>query len=294
MTDTLRVYERAFDLHSAQLRLLKVGEGVWFKGGDVAAALGYKNTRHAIDRHVDEEDKTCLCALRTASNGESGGDTEDLDDSTIFINESGLYALVLRSRLPSAKAFTRWVTSEVLPDIRRTGSYTRPANSTWLDRAARIQAVGAACGAANALGLELDEHHRQAAIGAINELLVTPDHELHDLVDAAEYLRRRGHSDAEVRRLSSEFGRALKAARPARTRVHVIADFGPDTHFLHKYHVRDDALFLDSVYAVFRERELFGRVTERHGARSEQMLAEVTGTLAGSRGSCDRPAKRRR
>ena len=86
----------------------------------------------------------------------------------------------------------------------------------------------------------------------------------------------------------------LKAARPARTRVHVIADFGPDTHFLQKYHVRDDALFLDSVYTVFRGRELFGRVTERHGARSEQMLAEVSGALVGSRGCCDRPAKRRK
>jgi hypothetical protein len=182
----------------------------------------------------------------------------------------------------------------VLPEIRRTGSYTRPPNSTWLDRAARIQAVGAACGAATALGLELGEPHRQAAVAAINELLVTPEHDLHDLVDAAEYLRRRGHSEAEVRRLASEFGRALKAARPARTRVHVVADFGPDTHFLHKYHVRDDALFLDSVYTVFRERELFRRVAERHGARSGQMLADVSGTLVGSRGCCDRPAKRRR
>jgi prophage antirepressor-like protein len=294
MTSELKTYERAFDLHRAQLRLLKVDDDIWFKGGDVAAALGYRKARNAIDRHVDEEDKTCLCALRTVSNGESDGDTGDLDDATIFINESGLYALVLRSKLPCAKAFTRWVTSEVLPDIRRTGAYTRPPNSTWLDRAARIQAVGAACGAANALGMELGEPHRQAAVAAINELLVTPEHDLHDLVDAAEYLRRRGHSDAEVRRLSSEFGRALKAARPARSRVHIIADFGPDTHFLHKYHVRDDALFLDAVYAVFRERELFGRVAERHGARSEQMLAEVTGALVGSRGCCDRPAKRRR
>ena len=294
MTSMLRVFEREFDLHHAQLRLLKVGDGVWFKGGDVAAALGYGKTRHAIDRHVDEEDKTCLCALRTATNGESGGDAGDLDDATVFINESGLYSLVLRSKLPSARAFTRWVTSEVLPDIRRTGVYARPPSSTWLDRTARIQAVGAACEAANALGLELGESQRQAAVAAINELLVTPEHELNDLVDAAEYLRRRGHNDSEVRRLSSEFGRALKAARPARTRVHVIADFGPDTHFLQKYHVRDDALFLDSVYTVFRGRELFGRVTERHGARSEQMLADVSGALVGSRGCCDRPAKRRR
>jgi prophage antirepressor-like protein len=294
MTDMLRVFEREFDLHRAQLRLLKVGDGVWFKGGDVAAALGYRKPRNAVERHVDDEDKTCFCALRMTTTGESGCDTDDIDEATVFINESGLYSLVLRSRLPIAKAFTRWVTSEVLPEIRLTGSYTRPPNSTWLDRAARIQAVGAACGAATALGLELGEPHRQAAVAAINELLVTPEHDLTDLVDAAEYLRRRGHSEAEVRRLASEFGRALKAARPARTRVHIIADFGPDTHFLHKYHVRDDGLFLDSVYTVFRERELFGRVAERHGARSGQMLSDVRGTLSGSRGCGDRPAKRRK
>jgi prophage antirepressor-like protein len=227
MTSMLRVFEREFDLHQARLRLLKVGDGVWFKGGDVATALGYRNPRHAIERHIDEEDKTCLCALRTAPNAESGGDTGDLDDATVFINESGLYSLVLRSKLPSAKAFTRWVTSEVLPAIRQTGTYSRPSNSIWLDRAARIQAVGAACGAASAIGLELGEPHRQAAVAAINELLVAPEHDLNDLVDAAEYLRRRGHNDFEVRRLSSEFGRALKTTRPDRTRVHVIADFGP-------------------------------------------------------------------
>jgi prophage antirepressor-like protein len=294
MTSALRVFEREFDSHQAQLHLLKVGDCVWFKAGSVATALGYRKPRNAIERHVDEEDKTCLCALRTATNDESGGDAGDLDDDTIFINESGLYSLVLRSKLPSARAFTRWVTSEVLPAIRRTGVYTRAPSSTWLDRTARIQAVGAACEAANALGLELGEPQRQAAVAAINDLLVPPEHELNDLVDAAEYLRRRGHNDSEVRRLSSEFGRALKAARPARARVHVIADFGPDTHFLQKYHVRDDALFLDSVYTAFRGRELFGRVTEQHGARSEQMLADVSGALVGSRGCCDRPAKRRR
>jgi prophage antirepressor-like protein len=290
----LRAFEREFDLHPARLRLLKVGDGVWFKAGDVATALGYRNAHHAIERHIDEEDKTSLCALRTATTEESGGDADDLDEATIFINESGLYSLVLRSKLPSAKAFTRWVTSEVLPDIRRTGVYTRPPSSTWLDRTTRIQAVGAACGAASALGLELGEPQRQAAVAAINDLLITPEHEMNDLVDAAEYLRRRGHNDFEVRRLASEFGRALKAARSARPRVRIIADFGPDTHFLHKYHAHDDALFLDSVYAVFRERELFGRVTERHGRRSEELRAEVAGVLAGSRGCCDRPAKRRR
>ena len=294
MASVLKAFEREFDSHRARLLLLRVGDGAWFKGGDVAAALGYRKPRNALERHVDEEDKTSLCALRTATNEESCGEAGDLDDATVFINESGLYSLVLRSRLPSAKAFTRWVTNEVLPEIRRTGAYTRPSNPTWLDRTARIQAVGAACGAASALGLELGEPQRQAAVAAINELLVAPEHAMTDLVDAAEYLRRRGHDDFEVRRLSSEFGRALKAARPARTRVHVIADFGPDTHFLHKYHVRDDAMFLDSVYTVFRGRELFCRVAERHGARSEQKLAEVAGALSGSRGCCDRPAKRRR
>lgn len=85
---------------------------VFFVGKDVAKVLGYVNTSKAIQQHVDEEDKGTLPIRESA-----------YETRAIIINESGLYSLILSSKLPQAKAFKRWVTSEVLPQIRRTGGY---------------------------------------------------------------------------------------------------------------------------------------------------------------------------
>ena len=87
------------------------GEG-WLVGKDVAEVLGYSNTSDALKKHVDIEDK-----------GVAKCDTLGGSQEMIVINESGLYSLVLRSKLPGAKKFRRWVTSEVLPQIRKTGGY---------------------------------------------------------------------------------------------------------------------------------------------------------------------------
>lgn len=88
----------------------------WFVGKDVAAALGYSNTRKAIADHVDPEDK-----------GVTKRDTLGGAQRMTVINESGLYSLILSSQLPAAKKFKRWVTAEVLPAIRQTGAYATPA-----------------------------------------------------------------------------------------------------------------------------------------------------------------------
>lgn len=84
----------------------------YFVGKDVATILGYSNLRDAISKHVDDEDK-----------GVAKCDTLGGRQEILFINESGLYSLILRSQLPAAKRFKRWVTSEVLPAIRRHGMY---------------------------------------------------------------------------------------------------------------------------------------------------------------------------
>lgn len=84
----------------------------YFVGKDVATILGYSNPRDAISKHVDDEDK-----------GVAKCDTLGGRQEILFINESGLYSLILRSQLPAAKKFKRWVTSEVLPAIRRHGMY---------------------------------------------------------------------------------------------------------------------------------------------------------------------------
>ena len=85
-----------------------------FVGKDVATALGYAKPENAIATHVDTEDKTTTLIQGTGSNYKS---------KVVIINESGLYSLILSSKLPQAKAFKRWVTNEVLPQIRKTGGY---------------------------------------------------------------------------------------------------------------------------------------------------------------------------
>jgi prophage antirepressor-like protein len=93
---------------------------VWFKGFDVANILGYVRERDAIRQHVDDDDK------RKRGDVSNRGDLERFEKNEtnqIMINESGMYSLVLRSKLESAKAFKRWITSEVLPSIRKTGRF---------------------------------------------------------------------------------------------------------------------------------------------------------------------------
>lgn len=87
----------------------------WFVGKDVATALGYNNPRDAFKKHIDEEDK-----------GVAKCDTLGGTQETTIINESGLYSLVLSSKLPTAKKFKRWVTNEVIPSIRKHGAYMTP------------------------------------------------------------------------------------------------------------------------------------------------------------------------
>lgn len=99
-----------------EVRTVFENEDVWFVGVDVANVLGYTNTRKALADHVDNEDKNTV----TIRDGIKGNPNKTI------INESGLYSLVLSSKLPSAKKFKHWVTSEVLPSIRKTGGYKLP------------------------------------------------------------------------------------------------------------------------------------------------------------------------
>ena len=100
-----------------QVRSLTIDNEPWFVGKDVAEVLGYSDTNKAVSMHVDDEDKK-LNDKSSLSFGQRGA---------TLINESGLYALIFSSKLETAKAFKRWVTSEVLPAIRKTGSYQMPA-----------------------------------------------------------------------------------------------------------------------------------------------------------------------
>ena len=107
------MYEvQLFNFENHEVRSLVINSEPWFVGKDVAEVLGYKNTKDALTKHVDDEDKL---GSQIATSGQNRNMT--------IINESGLYSLVLSSKLPSAKKFKRWVTSEVLPALRKTGQY---------------------------------------------------------------------------------------------------------------------------------------------------------------------------
>lgn len=98
------------------VRSLMIDNEPWFVGKDVAEALGYKNVRDSLARHIDSDDKRDGVVIH---------DSMGREQKPIIINESGLYSLILSSKLESAKKFKHWVTSEVLPTLRKTGSYTK-------------------------------------------------------------------------------------------------------------------------------------------------------------------------
>lgn len=105
-----------FDFNGAQVRALTIDNEPYFVGKDVAEILGYRNTSKAILKHVDDEDKQILKS--------QNGTLENIPNRGLqIINESGLYSLILSSKLPTAKQFKRWVTSKVLPTIRKHGAY---------------------------------------------------------------------------------------------------------------------------------------------------------------------------
>lgn len=109
MGNEIQIFENA---EFGKVRTVVIENEPWFVGKDVAEILGYSNPRDAILKHVDEEDK-----------GVAKCDTLGGAQDFTVINESSVYALVFGSKLPAAKKFKHWVTSEVLPQIRKTGSY---------------------------------------------------------------------------------------------------------------------------------------------------------------------------
>ena len=111
--EELKIFENAT---FGKVRTIVIDNEPWFIGKDVATALGYTNSRKALADHVDDEDKNTV----TNRYGIQG------NLNMTAINKSGVYSLVFSSKLPTAKAFKHWVTSEILPAIRKTGLYKMP------------------------------------------------------------------------------------------------------------------------------------------------------------------------
>lgn len=127
---TVRVFQNS---QFGSIRIIDNDGEPWFIGKDIANALGYSNTKDALNNHVDEEDKRIIKRSQITTFNipqRSGTDTFTIPARGLtIINESGLYSLVLQSKLPAAKPFKRWVTHEVLPSIRKTGQYISPKST---------------------------------------------------------------------------------------------------------------------------------------------------------------------
>ena len=137
MANEVQIFENA---EFGKVRTVVVKDEPYFVGKDVAEILGYKDTVNALKAHVDEEDKTGWQI--TPSRG---------TQTATIINESGLYSLILSSKLPAAKKFKRWVTSEVLPSIRKTGSYTAKPDDAMQSKRLEVMERNARTRAANLL-----------------------------------------------------------------------------------------------------------------------------------------------
>lgn len=119
---TIQVFE---NVDFGKVRIVEVNGEPWFVGKDVAEILGYSNINKAIQMHVDEEDKKVLDFKGFSHFGNTLWGENDFSNKTV-INESGLYSLILSSKLQKAKEFKHWVTADVIPQIRKTGRYTAP------------------------------------------------------------------------------------------------------------------------------------------------------------------------
>ena len=119
----MSIIEKVFKYEATELPVIKYEDEIWFKAVVVATILKHTNQRKAIRDHVDPEDKRKLSELMSKSKGNESFRLKGNEGNSLYLSESGLYSLVLRSKLESAKEFKRWVTSQVLPSIRKTGRY---------------------------------------------------------------------------------------------------------------------------------------------------------------------------
>ena len=227
------VGDQAFDLKV----LLSDGEP-WFRGTDVAGALGYRNKQQALRVHVDADDKSNLEDLRVL---ESSTLLNAYEKAQVFINESGLYKLIFGSKKQEAQIFKRWVTSDVLPQIRRTGTYEAQRTEST-SRSSQQGELAASVQQVRRIALENDELElrklvsiRQAFLDAgedldaaqrwsfrdgLNNLMNNcngqerlesqesiANESSHQLVDTGEFLTRKGFKASDVKKTRSTFGK---------------------------------------------------------------------------------------
>ena len=207
MKSNIQIFKNEF---FGEIRTCQVNNQIMFVGKDVATALGYSNVRDALSKHVDSEDK-----------GVAKCDTLGGAQKVTLINESGLYSLILSSKLPQAKAFKRWVTAEVLPQIRQTGGYipTRDADGRHLSSKEIIERADAIVGCTLRMLNEPAEDTLTATQVAKTFNMTVFDFN-HVLRDMGIQYRRGGHwnisddlADRDLTRLRTHVSYSLKGEK---------------------------------------------------------------------------------
>jgi len=293
MSDSLQIFTQDIGGQNVAVSALMVGGSPWFRGADVALALAYKNAGKAVRDHVDQEDRQTLANLMGSVLDPI---PEYHEGAQVFISESGVYALIMRSKKKEAKLFQRWVTTEVLPSIRRTGQYTAPTPQPQLEagsqasvagptpydlemlRGARMQSLTAAYTAAQVIGSSATTRVQNAVQKAIDDALLPQGETPDQYLDAEGILRERGHTAEQIARLASEFGKDLKLVAESDAREPQSRDrqFGRDHRQVNLYHRVNDAVMIETVLASFKLRDLYLRVLngapDPIRARREQLL----------------------
>ena len=119
----MSIIEKVFKYGETELSVIKCKHDIWFRGKTLAEVLGYSNSLKAVRMHIDSEDKEEMLELVYKGGAQNEHHFRNVQRGTIYVNESGLYSLLLRSKLVSAKEFKQWVTSQVLQSIQKTGRY---------------------------------------------------------------------------------------------------------------------------------------------------------------------------
>ena len=221
---------------------------------------------------------------------------EHNEAAQVFISESGVYNLIMRSKQKEADIVQRWVTNDVLPSIRRTGQHTVPAPQPQLEaggqgqvtgptpyeaemlRGARMQSLTAAFSAAQTIGSSSKTRVERAMQQAIDDLLLPQGDASDDYVDAERILIERGHTSQQVARLAGELGKDLKLVAEAEERAPQTREmqFGRDKRQVGLYHRVHGAPMIETVLTNFKARELYSRVLSGQPdpirARREELL----------------------
>jgi prophage antirepressor-like protein len=275
----MQLFSQQIGEQSVAISATLVGDVPWFRGNDVATALGYKNVQQAIRAHVHEEDRQTLNNLEVR---ETRFPIERNEGAQVFITESGVYSLIMRSKKTEAKLFQRWVTNEVLPSIRRTGQYNQPRMDSGargvedghahrpspyeqeMVRSARMQALTAAYTAAQTIGSTSQPRLQTELQKAIDALLLPQGDAPDQYIDAEAILRERGHNDEQIARLAGELGKDLKqlAQKEERDGMSREGQFGAERHQVGLYHRVRDAPLIEAALNSFKRRDLYPRVME--------------------------------